>query len=176
MEHLGENYLLPANLQRRITRLVHKDEIIEEAQVTADTVESPDEDVSKMLFQTVDYSMLDYNNAASLFELFSQESKCSFDGNITNLLSKWPPKHVSSQKRSNWLVEFCRQTPKDRVKWNSKLHHSRTRFSRKPMYEQAEDLIDIVSELYFAYVQYCLNNESRNKHSTGSWRLCRPNQ
>lgn len=48
-------------------------------------------------------------------------------------------------KKSNWLEEFCRQTQKDRVKWNSKLHHTKNRFSKKSMYEQAEDLIDIVS-------------------------------
>lgn len=54
MEYLGENYLLPANLQRRIKRLVNTDEIIEEAQVTPDNEESPDEDVSKMLLQTVE--------------------------------------------------------------------------------------------------------------------------
>lgn len=48
-------------------------------------------------------------------------------------------------KKSNWLEECCRETQKDRVKWNSKLHHIKNRFSRKSMYEQAEDLIDIVS-------------------------------
>lgn len=48
-------------------------------------------------------------------------------------------------KPINWLVKFCKQNQKDRIKWDSKLHQSKTRFARKTMYEQAEDLIDIVS-------------------------------
>lgn len=56
-----------------------------------------------------------------------------------------PRERAMAQKPTNWLVEFCKQNQKDRVKWDSKLHQSKMRFGRKTMYEQAEDLIDIVS-------------------------------
>lgn len=56
-----------------------------------------------------------------------------------------PRQRAMAKKPTNWLIEFCKQNQKDRVKWDSKLHQSKTRFGRKTMYEQAEDLIDIVS-------------------------------
>lgn len=57
------------------------------------------------------------------------------------------PRPLSSAK-CNWLNDFRCKTRKDRINWNSKLHHRATRFSTKTMYEQAEELMDIVSFLF----------------------------
>lgn len=54
------------------------------------------------------------------------------------------PKPIFERKQ-NWLPEYIKQRRTDRIKWNSKLHHSENQFSRKSMYEQAEELMDIVS-------------------------------
>lgn len=54
MEHVGANYLLPTDLQRRVNRLVSSDRIIEEAQTTPDDEEPPDDDVCEMILQIMD--------------------------------------------------------------------------------------------------------------------------
>lgn len=136
-----ENCILPKNLQRRVNRLINVTQSNEEHQEQSENSKSPDEDVSReALFYLLAVLPIEIDQI-----LCFQSLKCSYDDDITSLMTKSHPKHANrNQKKPNWLVEFCQQNRKDRVKWNSKLHHDKTRFTKKTMYEQAEDLIDIV--------------------------------
>lgn len=57
---------------------------------------------------------------------------------------KCDPRPIPNAK-PHWLSEFCSQTRRDRIKWNSKLHQYSKHFSAKSLYEQVEELVDIVS-------------------------------
>lgn len=52
---------------------------------------------------------------------------------------------------SNWISAFIKKQRNDRITWNSKLYHANKRFSKKSMYEQAEELMDIVI-CYLVYI------------------------
>lgn len=58
--------------------------------------------------------------------------------------SRLEPKPLYETK-TNWIDEYCRNIRKDRVIWDTKLYASSREFSRKSMYEQVEELMDIVS-------------------------------
>lgn len=47
--------------------------------------------------------------------------------------------------KTNWLDEFRAQIRKDRIKWNSKLYQFEKQFESKTLYEQIDELMDIVS-------------------------------
>lgn len=53
------------------------------------------------------------------------------------------------ETKTNWIQEFCENTRKDRIIWRSKLHANARKFANKSMYEQVEELIDIVSFFFF---------------------------
>lgn len=63
------------------------------------------------------------------------------------------PRPLASAK-ANWLDCFRCKTRKDRINWNSKLHHRATHFSQKTMYEQAENLMDIVSHFISLFIAF----------------------
>lgn len=51
------------------------------------------------------------------------------------------------EEETNWIEEYIGGIRKDRVKWESKLYAADRHFSNKSIYEQVEDLMDIVSNL-----------------------------
>lgn len=57
------------------------------------------------------------------------------------------PKPLHDTK-TNWIDEYSKKVPKERVIWDSKLYSDWKDFNKKTMYEQIEDLIDIVSLIF----------------------------
>lgn len=79
-------------------------------------------------------------NSKKIYYLYLQPSKSVFIEPRSN------PKPIFERKQ-NWLPEYIKNRQKDRIKWNSKLHRAENRFSRMSMYEQAEELMNIVSNI-----------------------------
>lgn len=49
------------------------------------------------------------------------------------------------ETKTNWIDKYCKSAPKERVIWDSILYSEWKDFDKKSMYEQVEDLMDIVS-------------------------------
>lgn len=47
--------------------------------------------------------------------------------------------------KTNWIDTYCKKQPKERVIWDSKVYSEWKEFTKKPMFEQVEDMMDAVS-------------------------------
>lgn len=47
-------------------------------------------------------------------------------------------------KEVNWIAKMLNMKRTERIKWPSKLYYFDQKFSQKTLYEQAEDLMDMV--------------------------------
>lgn len=147
MKSNNQELFLPLELQRRINRLIPIDDVLQDKPICSQVEDKHLSDVNV----SANVSMNMRINISLHINQF-QELECFIENDILRFES---PSNLKSPfiGKTNWLDEFCRQTQKDRVKWNSKLHHSKSRFTKKTMYEQAEDLIDIVRLIFFIFFQ-----------------------
>lgn len=51
------------------------------------------------------------------------------------------------ETKTNWIDRYCMKAPKERVVWDSRVYAEWKEFENKSMYEQVEDLMDVVSEI-----------------------------
>lgn len=54
------------------------------------------------------------------------------------------PRRPAAGACKNWLENYIRAPRKDRVRWPSKIYCSDRKFSQKTLYEQADQLMDLV--------------------------------
>lgn len=62
----------------------------------------------------------------------------------------------------NWMADYLDKKRKDRVKWQSKLYSFDKRLNEKPMFEQAEDLIDLAAQDFTDWING-LASDSQSK-------------
>ncbi|XP_031634169.1 uncharacterized protein LOC116347630 [Contarinia nasturtii] len=117
MMNIKTGPIIPLPLHRRINRLIKTDDIL------FDETSIPEEHNEPKLFND---------------DLQLRDDKIFVEPRLE-------PKPLS-QIKTNWFDEFCRNTQKDRIIWESKLHEASRRFANKSMYEQVEDLMDISAE------------------------------
>lgn len=58
------------------------------------------------------------------------------------------------EEETNWIKEYIGSIRKDRVKWESKLYAADRLFKNKSMYEQVEEMMDIVSVHKIVFHRY----------------------
>lgn len=68
-----------------------------------------------------------------------------------------PPEPRRTFRTFNWAANYLRQPRKDRVVWPSKIYNFEKKFVNKTLFEQAEQLTDLV-RLYF--LQFTLINSA----------------
>lgn len=56
-----------------------------------------------------------------------------------------PEKRKQQAKEVNWIAKMMSMKRADRIKWPSKLYYFERKFSQKTLYDQAEDLMDMVT-------------------------------
>lgn len=50
--------------------------------------------------------------------------------------------------KTNWISEYCKRAPKERVIWDTKLYSKWKEFDQKSLFEQTEELLDNVYVLF----------------------------
>lgn len=58
--------------------------------------------------------------------------------------------------KTNWIEEYCKRAPKERVIWDTKLYSKWNEFDQKSLYEQTEELLDNVRTTFLKFY-YCKN-------------------
>lgn len=139
MDNARFQRVIPYKLQRRISRLIKIDDVLKEDSTSTEQIEPCLENVMWKYKYSYWFSFF-----YRLKFLFPQDSE-SLDNRICiEPLANPKPLY---EEETNWIEEYIGGIRKDRVKWESKLYAADRRFSNKSIYEQVEDLMDIVSNL-----------------------------
>lgn len=78
---------------------------------------------------------------------------------------KIEPKPVSrdfQENSNNWMADYLRKKPKDRVQWQSKLYSFDKKLNEKPMFEQAEELIDLAAQDFTDWINRLATDSQSN--------------
>lgn len=62
----------------------------------------------------------------------------------------------------NWLANYIRKNKKDRIKWSSKLYNFDRKLLQKPMFEQAEELIDLAASDFTTWINELSSDSKTN--------------
>lgn len=57
-----------------------------------------------------------------------------------------PPPRTSQKPKENWMAEYLQKPLKDRVIWPSKIYKFDKDFSKKTLFEQTDELMDLAAD------------------------------
>lgn len=79
--------------------------------------------------------------------MISLQDSTSKDDDKICVEPRLEPKPLHEVK-TNWIERFCQSDLKERIIWDSKLHREAREFENKTMYEQVEELMDMVCAFF----------------------------
>lgn len=136
--------LMPPGLGKRVRRFIDLDLIEQKAK----KMDDPDNDLPVEPSKSLQLSQRrsENFNESTITEILEREKTFV---PIKLKIDPPPEKRKPMTKEANWVAQMMRSKRTDRVKWPSKLYYFDRKFSQKSLYEQADDLMDMVSKCLF---------------------------
>lgn len=98
-------------------------------------------------------------NESTLSEIKEKEDEYN---DIDLKIESKPVPRDFQESSLNWMANYLSKKPKDRVQWQSKLYSFDKKLNEKPMFEQAEELIDLAAQDFTDWINRLATDSQSN--------------